>query len=273
LESYEITNTKTKNNQSPQLLLHRNKQVKDDTEIAKIFNEFYGSIADKTKEKIPPTNKNFKDYLGNQNNNSIFLTPTTPLAINTLINETDEQKAYGPSSIPPKCLKLIAPSASTILSIIFNESLENGSYPECLKQALNSYTKKNSKLAVGNYRPISLLSNINKVFEKLLHTRLVNFLDNNNIIYNNQFGFRKKHGTNHAMIALTELIRSSLDKNEFTAGIFIDLQKAFDTVEHKILKKLQHYGIRGKAYDLIYSYLNNRVHCVQVMLKYLNLLA
>jgi len=90
--------------------------------------------------------------------------------------------------------------------------------------------KKNSKLAVGNYRPISLLSNINKVFEKLLHTRLVNFLDNNNIIYNNQFGFRKKHGTNHAMIALTELIRSSLDKNEFTAGIFIDLQKAFDTV-------------------------------------------
>jgi len=134
--------------------------------------------------------------------------------------------------------------------------------------------KKNSKLAVGNYRPISLLSNINKVFEKLLHTRLVNFLDNNNIIYNNQFGFRKKHGTNHAMIALTELIRSSLDKNEFTAGIFIDLQKAFDTVEHKILlKKLQHYGIRGKAYDLIYSYLNNRVHCVQIMIKYLNLLA
>ena len=106
---------------------------------------------------------------------------------------------------------------------------------------------------------------MNKLLEKLLHTRLVDFLEKNNVLFENQFGFRTGHNTSHAIIALTELVRNSLDKNEFAAGIFIDLQKAFDTVEHEILtRKLSHYGIRGVALDIFKSYLKDRTQCVQI---------
>jgi len=102
------------------------------------------------------------------------------------------------------------------------------------------------------------------LFEKLIHRGLYDFLDLNNILYDYQFGFCKGHSTHHAIISLTEAIRDSLDKNEYAVGIFVDLQKAFDTVEHSILlKKLNHYGIRGVANKLIKSYLSGRKHCVK----------
>ena len=116
-----------------------------------------------------------------------------------------------------------------------------------------------------NYRPISLLSNINKIVEKLMHKRLFNFLSKHDCIYKLQFGFRENHSTTHALINLTEEIRSSLDKNIFACGIFIDLQKAFDTVDHKILlSKLEHYGIRGISNNWFKSYLSNRKQHVSI---------
>ena len=129
---------------------------------------------------------------------------------------------------------MINPTASEILCGIFNECIQAGIYPECLKRAaIRPLHKKESKLEVGNYRPISLLSNINKIFEKIIQDRLTDFINKHNIIFDNQFGFRKGHNTNHALIALTELVRKSLDNNQFAAGIFIDLKKAFDTSNTK----------------------------------------
>ena len=101
-------------------------------------------------------------------------------------------------------------------------------------------------MGADNYRPITLLSNINKIFEKIMHERIYDYLEKQNLIYLNQFGFRLKHSTIHALINMTEIIRQSIDKNKFVAGIFIDLQKAFDTVDHEILlQKLDYCGIRG----------------------------
>ena len=104
-----------------------------------------------------------------------------------------------------------------------------------------------------------------KIFEKLLYSRLYQFLNINNCIYELQFGFRKNHSTNHALFSITEKIREALDQNNFSCGIFIDLQKAFDTVDKEILlHKLSHYGIRGIANSLFRSHLSNRKQFVSI---------
>ena len=153
------------------------------------------------------------------------------------------------------------------LTEIINLSFSTGIYPNNLKIAkiIPVFKNKGSNLQCNNYRPISLLSNINKIFEKLMYTRLYNFLDIHNCIYNLQFGFREKHSTNHALFSITEKIREALDNNNFACGIFIDLQKAFDTVDHNILlQKLNHYGIRGVANNWFNSYLSHRTQFVSI---------
>ena len=145
---------------------------------------------------------------------------------------------------------------------LFNISFKTGVFPSVLKTAkVVSVFKKDSKLDYSNYRPISLLSNIEKILEKLMYKRLYTFLNNNNIIYNLQFGFRQQYSTSHVLINFTKNIRKALDDGNIGCGVFVDLEKAFDTVDHQILlAKLNHYEIRGVSNDWFKSYLSNRSH-------------
>ena len=115
-------------------------------------------------------------------------------------------------------------------------------FPNILKRANVTPIFKNDDPALcNNYRPILLLSNISKIFEKI-HARLSIFLSTNNILYEKQFGFRNQHSTNHALIEITEKIKQGWDSGKFICGVFLDFQKAFDTVNHDILlKQLEHY--------------------------------
>ena len=143
-------------------------------------------------------------------------------------------------------------------------SLKEGVFPSLNKvSTVCSIHKKDEMTKCANYRPISLLSNISKIFERIMYTRLEDFLITSEILYKFQFGFRKTYSTNHALLSIVEKIRNSLDKNMYTCRIFIDLEKAFDTVNHQIiLSKLNHYGIRGVANSWFASYLSNRSQSV-----------
>ena len=128
---------------------------------------------------------------------------------------------------------------------LFNLSFMTGVFPSVLKTAkVVLVFKKDSKLDCSNYGPIALLSNIGKVLEKPIYKRLYTFLDNRNIIYDLQFGFWQQYSTSHALINITETMRKALDDGNIGCGVSVDLQKAFDTVDHqKLLAKLNYYGI------------------------------
>ena len=141
-------------------------------------------------------------------------------------------------------MHLLQDQISNHLATICNLSFSTGVFPAILKTAkVIPIHKKNSKLEVSNYRPISLLSNIDKIFEKLMHSRLIESLEEKQILYYRQFGFRKDFSTNHTILTLLESIQKALDDGQFAWGIFIDLAKA---VSHDILlEKVNHCGIIG----------------------------
>ena len=145
------------------------------------------------------------------------------------------------------------------LNNLINLSFTTGVFPNIAKIAkiIPFYTKEN-KLECNNYQPISLLSNIGKLIEKLLHKRLYSFPNQSKCFFDSQFGFRPHHSTNHALLTITEHIRSALDINNFAYGVFLDFQKVFHTVNHGILiLKLSYYGARSIAHDLSKSHLTN----------------
>ena len=118
---------------------------------------------------------------------------------------------------------------------------------------------------MNNYRPISFLSTLNKVLEKLMYKRLYAFIEKFDILYDKQFGFRNKHSTSHATLQITDKIQRAIEDGLFACRIFLDFSKAFDTVDHNILiRKLNHYGIRGIANDWFSYYLNCRHQHVSI---------
>ena len=153
-------------------------------DIANIFNNYFSSVADTAKENIKYSHKHFSDFLNNQCNNSIFIQPTDSDEIANIISTLNMNKSSGPNSIPYKILNLLKKDISKQLADLFNLSLSSGVFPSLLKIAkVVPVHLKESKLDCCNYRPSSLLSNIEKILEKLMYKMVYQFLTENNIIY------------------------------------------------------------------------------------------
>ena len=262
----ELINIKPSKSKQKISLNINNKVITDETEISNAFNDFFSTVAGELSEKIVPSNNSYDDFLKNPNSNSFFVSPVSKEEIERTILSMKIGKSTGPNSIPTNVLKLTYKIISEPISTIVNNSFKTGIYPDMFKVAkIIPLHKKGSKLDLTNYRPISLLSNLSKIFEKMMHIRLYKFLDRFKCLHHLQFGFRTKHSTTHALIDITETIRKALDGNKFACGIFVDLQKAFDTVNHNILlAKLNYYGIRGLPLRWFESYLSNRTQFVSI---------
>ena len=262
----EIISLKSCQNSKPISLRINDSITSDPNLVANSFNSFFSSIADNIRSKIPNCDKHYTSFLNQPNLNSIFLSPVTSEQVAQLISSMPVSKSSGPNSIPTKILKVVSTEISSPLASLVNLSFETGKFPTSLKSSkVIPVFKKGSPLDPSNYRPISLLSNIDKIFEKLMFSRVSSFLETNRVIYSKQFGFRKSLSTTHALISMVEQIRQCLDEGNVAVGIFVDLQKAFDTVDHQILcHKLKHYGIRGIANQWFSSYLSSRTQYVSV---------
>ena len=227
---------------------------------SKMSNIFNVNVADGITKTIPLTRKSPLDYLSGRMRNSLFLAPVTLIEVNDLISILNPSKSVGPNSIPIKLLRIIGLSISPLLALLVNQSFQSGIFPDKLKIAkvISLFKKGNPELS-SNYRPISLLPVFSKIFEKLMYRRLYKFLEIHKVLYSLQFGFQENHSIDHALVSLTEAIRNTLDNKRLGCGIFIDLQKAFDTVNYRILlSKMEHYGIRRCALEWFKSYLSNR---------------
>ena len=145
-------------------------------------------------------------------------------------------------------------------------SIKSGSYPSKLKIGkITPIFKSDDESDANNYRPISLLSNFNSIFEKIMYKRMTYYIEQHDLLYPSQYGFRKGHSTQHAMLDIINDIQANMNQRLLFCGVFIDLKKAFDTVYHEILlNKLNHYGFRGIIIDWFSSYLNNRTQTTQV---------
>ena len=229
-------------------------------DIVNNFNDFFVNVGSNIDLNIPVSDKiKPEQFLKNKNETCFNISHVTEEEVLNIIKSL-ENKSSGPFSIPLKLLKIVPDLIIKPLCSLINNSFSEGIFPDLLKIAkVIPIHKSNSNQEMNNYRPISLLSIFDKIIEKLMHKRLYKFLEDHNILYNKEFGFRKKNSTIFSLIEITEKIKESIDKGKFGCGIFIDLRKAFDTVNHNILlNKLDHYGIRGIELNWFESYLKER---------------
>ena len=237
--------------------------VREQRVIAHSFNEYFVSIAKHLNDSIDlnlnlqsvPT---FESYMFSRSNKSMVLEACTVGEIEEIVKTFSSGKS---SDIPVHAIKLSISILSPILCKYFNHFMDIGVFPDILKigKITPVYKNKGRKQCFDSFRPISTLPIFGKIFEKIIYARLYSFFLTQNFMYSKQFGFRKGHCTSHALNYSVNFLTNAISKNKHLIGIFIDLSKAFDTIDHgKLLVKLDNYGVRGNCHSLLKSYISNR---------------
>lgn len=240
--------------------------INDEIEMARIFNNYFAKVAINLEGDLPtPSDNTSPASLVPSNESSFYLYPVTPEECIRIVSKL-KNVSYGKDCVSTKLFKRICHYVSNPLSQLINESFSVGIFPDDLKLAIiTPIHKKGDHSNVINYRPVSVLSLLSKVFEKAFANRMEKFLNKFNIITSHQFGFRKGKGTSDALSSLTDYVYEGMNDKKHTVALFVDLCKAYDTVDHSILlSKLYKYGFRGCSYRWLESYLRDRQHCVKV---------
>lgn len=237
-------------------------EISSSHEITNHLADYFANVGKTFANKIPPSRKKIKQYLNEMKScsNTLFLSPVTEAEVDGLIRKLPNKTSSGYDSINNVLVKKVRIAIVKPLTIIFNNSITSGVFPTNMKYAdvIPLHKSKDKRLAT-NYRPISLLIVISKLLEKIMHKRTYEFLQKNNLIYDSQYGFREKHSCENAVSELVGEITKNLELNKSTIAIFLDLSKAFDTLNHEVLlNKLDKYGIRGTSLDWYRSYLTGR---------------
>lgn len=236
-----------------------------DSEVPTNFVNYFTTIADKLTSQIPNTQTHFSSYLRNRINNSFFFAPSN--STDTLeVIENLKNNGKGLYAISTDVLKSCKHIIAPVLSHIIDLCIKDGYFPEELRiGCITPIFKNGDKELINNYRPVCSLSPFSKIIEKVVYNRMISFIDKNNIFSPTQFGFRKGMSTETALIEYINGIHSGLNSKHYTISILMDLSKAFDLMNHNILKtKLEHYGFRGNFLNFLMNFLSDREYFVSV---------
>ena len=210
-------------------------------------------------EKIPNTEKTFQDFLKSLNEIMQFEELKFD-AFEEAFKSLNRNKAAGFDDLSSNIIIDAYDSLKNILFHFFKVSIQQGIFPDSLKIAkVTPIFKSGDKDNISNYRPISILPVFSRFLERIMHNRVCNHLESKGLLYEKQFGFQRYNSAEHAILQYTRDITDSFEKGEYTLGVFIDLSKAVDTVDHHILiKNFQCYETDGTALKWFKSYLSNR---------------
>ena len=262
----EVLSRSKKASELPNYFCDGNNILTKNEEIANCFNRFFCNIGPELADSIKgPEGKSYEDYL-KQNIFSTFSFETIDSEyVMKRIQELKSKTSFGHDGLSSILLKRIASKIQHVLTTIINQSLMSGIFPSSLKIAkISPIYKKEDPHLTDNYRPISLLPVISKIFEKVAFKQVYDYFNENNLLYKSQYGFRKKHSTELAGLEFYDKIINYLENGKLPLAVFLDLSKAFDTIDHEILlSKLRYYGITGNSLLWFKSYLSNRKQYVQ----------
>ena len=261
----EAMNAKTSTSKITKIK-QNNITVTDPLEIANAFNAFFSNIGTEISESVCPTKHVPADFIPEIQTPDMEFTKVTQGVIVNIVKLLQSKSSMDINGISMKLLKEIAPEIGWPLAHIFNLSLEQGVFPEALKQSkIVPIHKGGTKDNCDNYRPIALLNSISKILEKIVAIRLSNHLDFNKLINESQFGFQRAKSTEQNLLLVIDYISKALNDGDFCIGIFLDLKKAFDVCSHPILlSKLEKMGVKGLTLKWFESYLKNRSQKVYI---------
>lgn len=251
---------------SPNALL---KSSENPTTSVNNVNDFFINVGRNLASKILHNQPVYIDPYQNLSPspvNSLVIPPVDETQVKSLILNLRNDCAMGWDNISDKVLKLSCDTLSSVIAHIFNCAIDSGIFPRAFKRAIvHPIYKSGAKDDVSNYRPISVLSSLSKIFERILNKNLTNFMTKNNLIAKNQYGFRSCVSTEDAVIDFVNTLVNKIDNRLKCYGVFLDLTKAFDTVSiPKLVSKMELMGIRGVILNIFKDYLSDRSQCVKI---------